>query len=70
MSILKILHKHFGSQRVNMNSTINCSSLVMLHIVIECEKLFNIDLPDQEMRDIGTVGQFVEFVEKKIMECK
>ena len=45
-------------------------SLAMLEVVGELEREFDVQVPDDELVGIDTVGQLLDLVQKRILEAK
>ena len=45
---------------------LDADSLDLVEVVLRLEEAFEIDIPEQEMNDVDTVGQAVELVAKKL----
>ena len=45
-------------------------SLTVVELVMECEELFKIEIPDEDARRIMTVGQLVACIEAALREQK
>lgn len=43
-------------------------SLDVVEIIMECERDFNVEIPDEDADKIKTVGQVVDYLEKKLSE--
>ncbi len=51
-------------------SDLNADSLDGIELLLELEDGFNIDIPDAEFESLKTVGEIVEYVNKKIGDKK
>ena len=43
-------------------------SLDVVEVIMECERDFNVEIPDEEADRLTTVGQVVDYLEKKLSE--
>jgi acyl carrier protein len=44
--------------------TLDIDSLTMVEIVVECEERFGVTIPDDEVKNLKTVGDAVAYIEK------
>lgn len=47
---------------------LGADSLDLVEVVMALEEEFNMEIPDAEAEDIGTLGQAVAYVEKRLAE--
>jgi acyl carrier protein len=52
----------------NFLKDLGIDSLDYIELIMEFEQVFNIRIPDTEGEQIRTVGQAVEYIEKKLVE--
>lgn len=43
---------------------LDIDSLTMVEIVVECEERFGVTIPDNDVKDLTTVGDAVSYIEK------
>lgn len=43
---------------------LDIDSLTMVEIVVECEERFGVTIPDNDVKDLTTVGDAVAYIEK------
>ena len=43
-------------------------SLDVVEVIMECERDFNVEIPDEDADKLTTVGDVVEYLEKKLSE--
>ena len=50
----------------NFQTDLGADSLDTVEMIMEFEKEFNVEIPDEEAQKIATVGDAIAFVEKKL----
>ena len=68
---MKCLAIFFGVSNINDTDTfvedLGAGSLDIMEVIMATEELFNIDIDDSEVEHIKTVGEAIEFLERKIL---
>ncbi|MBL4578623.1 MAG: acyl carrier protein [Flavobacteriales bacterium] len=52
----------------NFKNDLGLNSLDMVEIIVELENEFKMPIPDQGVENIKTVGEAIDYVEKKLSE--
>ncbi|MCS3470942.1 acyl carrier protein [Pseudomonas sp. JUb42] len=53
------------TKEANFSTDLGANSLAQVELVMAIEKEFDIEIPDDEVKNIPTVGQTVDFILKK-----
>ena len=70
--VIDIVSEHFAydKEKITRNTTfiedIGADSLDIVELVMEFEKEFNIDIPDEDAEKLRTVGDAVSYLEAKV----
>ena len=54
------------TNEANFQTDLGADSLDTVEMIMEFEKVFNIEIPDEDTQKIATVGDAVAYVEKKL----
>ncbi len=52
--------------QANFMNDLGSDSLDTVELIMEFEKIFNITIPDNDIQNISTVGEAVEYIKKSI----
>ena len=64
-----IITEHMGvdesdiSENTNFRENINCDDIDIIEIILAVEDEFDIDIPDEDIVNITTVGELADFVQ-------
>lgn len=61
-----ILEKDKITKESRLVSDLGLSSLDVINVIVVFEDEFNIDIPDQKIKELVTVGDIVEYLEKNV----
>lgn len=54
------------TENAHFINDLGADSLDTVELIMEFEKQFNVEIPDEDAKDIATVGDAINFVEKKL----
>jgi acyl carrier protein len=54
------------TENASLTDDLGADSLDQVTIVMELEKEFAIEIPDEDSKDITTVGQAIKYIEEKV----
>lgn len=69
-SILRLIEGKLGlshsdyTENSRFVEDLDCDSLDKLELVMECEKEFNVLIPDDALMDINTINDLITYIEK------
>ena len=69
-SILRIVEGKLGlgpsdyTENSRFVEDLGCDSLDKIELVMECEKEFNVAIPDDAVTDIHTISDLIDYIEK------
>lgn len=61
-----ILEKDKITKESRLVSDLGLSSLDVINVIVVFEDEFNIEIPDQKIKELVTVGDIVEYLEKNV----
>ena len=68
--VFDIVRKQINQGNVSMTSDLidehNADSLDMVEIIVDTEEEFDIDIPDEDIELLRTVGDIIHYVDKNI----
>lgn len=70
--VIEILSEftEFKSEDMNKDTKLiadlGLNSLDVVNVVVEFEDEFDIEIPDEDIRELQTIGDIVEFIEEKV----
>ena len=60
------LEKDMITEKTSLVTDLGLSSLDVINVVVAFEDEFDIEIPDQKIKELVTVGDIVEYLEKNI----
>ncbi len=60
------LEKNMTTEKSSLVTDLGLSSLDVINVVVAFEDEFDIEIPDQKIKELVTVGDIVEYLEKNI----
>ena len=60
------LEKNMITEKSSLVTDLGLSSLDVINVVVAFEDEFDIEIPDQKIKELVTVGDIVEYLEKNI----
>ena len=54
----------------DLREDLGCDSLDVVELIMEFEKEYNIDIPDDAVLSMNTVGEISKYIEKRLAERK
>lgn len=60
------LEKDMITEKTSLVTDLGLSSLDVINVVVAFEDEFDIEIPDQKIKELVTVGDIVEYLEKNV----
>lgn len=60
------LEKDMITEKTSLVTDLGLSSLDVINVVVAFEDEFDIEIPDQEIKELVTVGDIVEYLERNV----
>ncbi len=61
-----ILEKDMINEKSELITDLDLNSLDIINVVVAFEEEFDIEIPDQKIKELVTVGDIVEYLEKNV----